>query len=263
MSACPEYDEFAEYYDHVLPYRNRDDVGFFVDLARAASGPVLEVACGTGRVLLPCARAGAAMVGLDLSSGMLDVCRQQLAHETPEVRNRVELHHADMRRFDLGRRFGLITAPFRGFQHLLTVEDQQQSLRAIRGHLAEEGRFVLDLFNPSMPFLGDERWLVNPLVEPAFSMPDGRSVVRSFRIVERDYFMQVQQMEMAYDVTWPDGRVERRASRFSLRYLFRFEAEHLLVREGFRIEAVYGDYRRHPYGETEYPGDLVFVCGKA
>jgi SAM-dependent methyltransferase len=263
MSTCPEYDEFAEYYDHVLPYKARQDAGFFVELARAARGPVLEVACGTGRVLLPCARAGADMVGIDLSAGMLDVCRQQLAQERAEVRARVELHEADMRRFDLGRQFDLITAPFRGFQHLLTVEDQQRALGAIRRHLADGGRFVLDLFNPSLLFLGDERWLVNPLVEPAFSMPDGRSVVRSYRIVGRDHFAQVQQLEMCYDVTWPDGHTEHRTSRFFLRYLFRFEAEHLLVREGFRIDALYGDYERHAYGETAYPGELVFVCRKA
>ena len=263
MSTCPEYDQFAEYYDHVLPYRNREDVGFFVDLARAARGPVLEVACGTGRVLLPCARAGAEVVGIDLSAGMLDVCRQRLARERPEVQARVELHEADMRTLDLGRQFDLITAPFRGFQHLLTVEDQQRALRAIRRHLADDGRFVLDLFNPSLPILGDERWLVSPLVEPAFTMPDGRSVVRSLRIVSRDYFAQVQRLEMIYDVTWPDGRTEHRASQFPLRYLFRFEAEHLLAREGYRVDAIYGDYERHAYGETEYPGDLVFVCRKA
>jgi len=262
MSGCPEYDEFAEYYDHVLPYRNREDVAFFADLARAARGPVLEVACGTGRVLLPCARAGVDVVGIDLSAGMLEVCRRHLARERPEVQARVELHEADMREFDLGRQFDLITTPFRGFQHLLTVADQQRALRAIRRHLTDEGRFVLDLFNPSLPFLGDERWLVNPLVEPAFSMPDGRTVVRSFRIVTRDYFAQVQRLEMAYDVAWPDGHTERRTSAFSLRYLFRFEAEHLLVREGFTVDAVYGDYERHAYGETTYPGDLVFVCRK-
>lgn len=260
MTTCPEYDGFAEYYEHVAPYRSRDDVGFFVDLAREARGPALEVACGTGRVLIPCARAGATMVGLDLSPGMLRVCRERLARETPDVQARVTLHEADMRAFDLGRTFDLITIPFRGFQHLLTVADQRQALGLIRRHLAPGGRFVLDLFNPSLPFLGDERWLVQPMVEPVFQMPDGRSVVRSYRIVRRDYFEQRQELEFALDVTWPDGRVSREVSPFTIRYLFRYEAEHLLVREGFQIEAVYGDYHRQPYGTTAYPGDLVFVC---
>jgi len=260
---CAEYDSFAEYYDHVPVYRARDDVGFYVGLARTADGPVLEVACGSGRVLIPCARAGASMVGLDLSARMIAVCRDRLAREPADVQARVTLHEADMRAFDLGGTFDLITVPFRGFQHLMTVDDQRQALATIRRHLAPAGRFILDLFNPSLPFLGDERWLVQPMVEPRFEMPDGRSVVRSYRILARDHFEQVQAFEFVLDVTWPDGRTERQVSDFSIRYLFRYEAEHLLAREGFAIEAVHGDYQRHPYGTTDYPGELVFVCRKA
>jgi SAM-dependent methyltransferase len=260
MPTCPEYDAFAEFYDYVVPYRNRRDLDFFVELARAATSAVLEVGCGTGRVLIPCARAGAAMTGLDLSPGMLDVCRERLRQEPVAVQTRVELHQGDMRDFDLGRRFDLVTIPFRGFQHLLPVADQRQALSRIRQHLVPGGRFVLDLFNPSLPFLGDERWLVQPLVEPAFIMPDGRSVVRSYRIAARDYFNQIQDVEMVHEITWPDGRTERRTEQFRLRYLFRFEVEHLLEREGFRVEQIYGDYEKGAYGETAYPGELVVMA---
>lgn len=260
--SCPEYDVFADYYDHVPIYQQRDDVGFFVDMAHTPRGPVLEVACGTGRVLIPCARAGASMVGLDLSAGMLARCRAKLAAEPADVQARVELHQADMRTFDLGRTFDLITIPFRGFQHLLTVDDQRRALANVRRHLNDGGRFVLDLFNPSMPFLGDERWLTTPLVEPAFDLPDGRHVVRSYRITSRDFFNQLQDVEFTFEVTHPDARVERQSGIYPTRYLFRFEAEHLLVREGFTIEAAYGDYQRRPYGSTTYPGELVFVCRK-
>ena len=261
--SCPEYDVFAEYYDHVPIYRQREDVGFFVDLARAARGPALEVACGTGRVLIPCARAGVPMVGLDLSAGMLARCREKLAAEPEDVRGRVELHQADMRTFDLGRTFELITIPFRGFQHLMTVDDQRRALANIRRHLSEEGRFVLDLFNPSMPLLGDERWLTTPLVEPAFDLPGGRRAVRSYRIAKRNFFEQVQDVEFIFEVTHPDGRVDRHSGVYPMRYVFRFEAEHLLVREGFTIEALYGDYQQRPYGSTAYPGELVFVCRRS
>jgi SAM-dependent methyltransferase len=258
----PEYDGFAEFYDHVPIYQTRDDVRFFVDLAREAGGSVLEVACGTGRVLIPCARAGVSMVGLDLSAGMLARCAEKLAREPDEVRARVELHHADMRRFDLGRTFALVTIPFRGFQHLLTVEDQRRALATIRRHLADDGRFVLDLFNPSLPLLGDDRSLTTPVVEPAFDLPDRRRVVRSYRIAKRDFFNQLQDVEFAFEVTGPDGRVVRQSGVYPMRYVFRFEAEHLLVREGFMIEALYGDYLRRPYG-AQYPGELVFVCRKS
>jgi SAM-dependent methyltransferase len=261
MPSCPEYDSFAEFYDYVIPYRNRGDVGFFVELSRQVQAPVLEVACGTGRVLIPCAKAGVKMVGLDLSSAMLAVCRERLAGESPEVRTRVELHEGDMRTFHLGRTFDLITVPFRGFQHLLTVDDQRRALGRFRSHLADGGRLVLDLFNPSMPLLGDERWLAQPMEEPPFTMPDGRTVVRSYRIAGRDYFSQVQEVEMTHQIAWPDGRVERQSERFQLRYAFRFEVEHLLVREGFAVEALYGDYDKTPYG-AKYPGELIFVASR-
>jgi SAM-dependent methyltransferase len=258
--SCPEYDRFAEFYDHVLPYRLRDDVPFFVTEAQRCGGPVLEVACGTGRVLVPVARAGVQIAGLDLSPGMLDVCRRALEREPPEVRERVELHEADMRDFDLGRRFPLVTVPFRGFQHLLTTTDQRAALQTIRRHLAENGRLILDLFNPSIPFLGDERFHTTPIQEPEAEMPDGRRFRRTLQVVGRDLFQQLHHVEITHRVMWPDGREAVQQERFQLRYLFRFEAEHLLEREGFSVETVYGDYARHAYGTTDYPGDLVLVA---
>ncbi len=70
-SGYTEYAHTAEFYDHVLPYRQRQDVEFFVELARQSGGPVLEVGSGTGRVLIPTARAGIEITGLDLSPSML------------------------------------------------------------------------------------------------------------------------------------------------------------------------------------------------
>jgi len=256
-----EYGFTAEFYDHVVPYRERQDVAFFVELAREAGGPVLEVGCGTGRVLIPTARAGFEIVGLDLSPSMLAVCRESLAQEPAEVQARVELVEGDMRDFDLGRQFHLATIPFRPFQHLTTVEDQIACLKTIHRHLKPGGRLALDLFNPSLPYLADDARLEEFGDEPEITMPDGRRVIRRARIAGRDYFNQVQDSELIYYVTHPDGRQERLVHAFAMRYLFRFEAEHLLARCGFEIEALYADYNRSPYGTT-YPGDLIFVARK-
>jgi ubiquinone/menaquinone biosynthesis C-methylase UbiE len=95
-----EYAPVAELYDHVVAYRERPDVDFFVEAAREAGSPVLELGCGTGRVLIPTARAGIDIVGLDSSPSMLAECRRRLAEETEPVRSRVDLVQADMRRFD-------------------------------------------------------------------------------------------------------------------------------------------------------------------
>lgn len=256
-----EYATTAEFYDHVIPYHFRTDVSFFVEMAQDAGGPVLEVGCGTGRVLIPTARAGIDIVGLDLSTPMLSVCRERLKSEPAEVQDRVELVQGDMRAFNLPHRFKLVTLPFRPFQHLTTVDDQLACLRCIRHHLLQGGRLILDLFNPSLTSLTSDNVGQEQGEEPEFTMPDGRRVIRWSKVVARDYFNQVNQVELIYYVTHPDGRTERLVHAFPMRYLFRFEAEHLLARAGFTVEALYADYDRNPYGST-YPGELIFVARK-
>jgi SAM-dependent methyltransferase len=254
-----EYGDIADLYDHVVPYRQRADVGFFVEAARAAGGAVLEVGCGTGRVLIPTARAGIEVTGVDLSARMLAVCRQRLAVEPETVRARARLVQADMRRFEAGQRFALATLPFRPFQHLLTVEDQLACLSCIHSHLVENGILIVDLFNPSLDFLAGIRIGEEGGEEPEFTMPDGRRVVRTFRVTAADRFNQVNDTELIYRVTHPDGRVERLVHRFAMRYVFRFEMEHLLARAGFHVERLYSDFDKHLYGHT-YPGELIFVA---
>lgn len=262
VGALDEYGAAAEYYDYVQIYAERADVMFWVDAARESGGPVLEVGCGTGRILLPTARAGIEITGLDLSPKMLGVLRQRVAQEPPEVRQRVRLVEGDMRSFDTGQQYALVTIPFRPFQHLITVEDQIACLATIRKHLRADGRLIFDLFNPSLPALLDESRTEEQPPEPAEEMPDGRRFYRTWRRAGIDFFNQVQQVEMFYYVTHPDGRQERAVHTFPMRWLYRFEAEHLLARCGYEIEAVYADYDKSPYG-SKYPGDLIFVARKA
>jgi SAM-dependent methyltransferase len=252
-----DYKFVAELYDYVPPYQDRQDVKFYVEMAKELQGPVLEIGCGTGRVLIPTARAGIEIVGLDLSTHMLDICRQRLEQEGEDVKAKVRLVEADMRDFELSRKFQLITIPFRPFQHLTTTKDQIACLTAVRSHLNTGGRFILDFFNPALEALVGE---IGKEVgdEPEFSMPDGRRVIRRHKIVERDYFNQINYVELIYYVTHQNGKEERLVHSFPMKYLFRYEAEHLLARCGFEIEQVYSDYDKSPYG-TKYPGELIFV----
>src|SRR5512141_593405 len=123
MTESEKYDEYsfvADLYDEVTPYALRPDVDFFVQAARDSGGPVLELGSGTGRVLIPTAKAGIEITGLDLSPHMLEVCRKKLQAEAEDVRSRVQLVEGDMRAFELPGRFRLVTMPFRPFQHLIT-----------------------------------------------------------------------------------------------------------------------------------------------
>ncbi len=257
--AHDEYGPIARLYDYVGPYRDRPDVGFFVNAARDANSPVLEIGCGTGRVLIPTARTGIEIVGLDASPSMLAVCREHLRAEPDPVQRRVELVEGDMRAFDLRRSFTLVTIPFRPFQHLTTVDDQLACLVSVRRHLVPGGRLILDLFNPSLDALANRPVGPEFADEPEFATPEGRRVSRRFRIVSHDHANQINQIELIYYVTNPDGGTERLVHAFPMRYLFRFEAEHLLVRAGFEVEHLYADYDKTPYGST-YPGELIFIA---
>ena len=246
-------------YDHVVPYRDRGDLDFYVGLAKKYGGTVLELGCGTGRVLIPTARAGIHITGLDGSERMLDVCRRKLAQEPGDVQSRVALVSADMRNFDLGRRFKLVTVPFRPFQHLLTTNDQLACLACIRRHLADDGRFVLDVFNPDVSKLipgdeGDE--------EPPFEMPDGRTVVRRNKVESVDEDRQLLDAQLIYYVTHPDGREERLVDAFPFRYFFQDEMESLLASAGFQIEALYGDFDGRPVS-AERLRELIFISHRA
>jgi SAM-dependent methyltransferase len=252
----------AELYDLVVPYRDRPDVQFFVDAAIESGSPVLELGCGTGRVLIPTARAGIDIVGLDLSEGMLAVCAERLRGESVDVQSRVNLARGDMRDFSLRRSFGLVTLPFRPFQHLVTVDEQRSCLRNIREHLTDDGRLILDLFNPDLAALANRKPGDEFGEEPPFSTPDGRRVVRHARLVADHRANQVIDVELIYDVTHADERHERLVHGFKMRYLFRFEAEHLLARCGFEVEHLYSGYDRSPFG-SRYPGELIFVARKA
>jgi SAM-dependent methyltransferase len=252
---------FAEFYDHFDVYTHRGDVDFFVSQAVAARGPVLELGCGTGRVLLPCARAGAAIWGLDFSETMLARCRRKLAAQPQEVRQRVVLQQGDMRNFRFDTPFQLVTIPFRPFQHLTEVEDQLACLSSIHRALADGGRLILDVFNPSLDALVDDsRCVEQPSGDP-FTLPDGRIVERREQISSRDYLGQVVNAELIFHVTHPDGRRERLVQSLQMRYLFRFEIEHLLARSGFEIVAAYGDYKRTPL-EAGPAQELVYVARK-
>ncbi len=247
--------ELAELYDAV--YADRDDHAFWSAVA-PDEGAILELACGTGRVLLPLARAGHEIVGLDLSAQMLARCRAGLAGEPAEVRTRVRLVQADMTSFSLDRRFALITSPFRGFQHVTSVERQLACLARCHAHLRPGGRLVLDLFNPDPALLYEHGGSDGEETAETLPWTDGRTIRWWGHVTEYQRVRQVNQCEMTYEITEPDGSTRRLAERFPMRYLFRHEVEHLLARSGFAVEALYGDYDRSPFGDDS--PELIVVA---
>ncbi len=127
------YDKTARFYD--LQYEEiREDIPFYIEYAQKQGSPILELGCGTGRVLIPTAEAGLEIWGLDISEGMLNVARSKIETLDREVVSRITLRRGDMGNFSLPKRFNLIIIPFRSFLILTTKGDQENALRCIRKH---------------------------------------------------------------------------------------------------------------------------------
>jgi SAM-dependent methyltransferase len=229
----------ARFYD--AAYRRHPellgDVEFYLGLAREAQGPVLELGCGTGRVLLEIAAAGFPCTGLDPSPSMLEALRAK-----PFPRS-LRLVRAPMQNFDLGAdRFTLIYSAFRAFQHLYEVEDQLACLAHVRRHLAPRGIFAFDVFNPR---LARTAVVEEPETEDLRFELAGEEIVR-FTAVRRDHLAQLLHLSMRYERRRGPDVLGSESVEFSMRYFFRFELEHLLARAGFRDVRFYGDFRRAP-----------------
>jgi SAM-dependent methyltransferase len=238
--------DFGLLYDGVPLYAARRDVGFYVEQARAAGGDVLELGCGTGRVLLPMARAGATVTGLDGSSEMLARCRTKLAAEPEPSRARVTLVAGDATDFDLGRTFRLVVAPFRILQQLVTVEEQLGCVASVARHLEPGGRFVFDVFNPSFAAMTADRSAEREET-PEQPLADGRAFRRAVRIPRVRWTDQVSETELIYYVADRPGAPPRRyVHAFDMRWFLRAELVHLLARVGLRVRAVLGDFDGSP-----------------
>lgn len=239
----------ARYYD-LRAGKMQGDIAFYVEEARRAASPVLELGCGTGRILIPTAEAGVTMTGLDLAPDMLDIARQKLAALSPETQARVTLLHGDMREFDLGQRFGLITIPFRAFLHLLTVQDQRQALHAIRRHLEPDGRLILNVFDPHLELMAAHMGALGSALkkQAEFILPDNGRRVLFWDSRQYDPERQIIDETDLYEELDEAGRVTSRTYvSLTLRYVYRYEMQHLLELCGFTIEALYGDWNRGPF----------------
>lgn len=137
------YDEMAEYYD--LIYGDQVDIEFYLREARNARGPVLEIACGTGRILLRLLAEGMDATGIDISENMLAMLRRKAKSMGVEPK----VLKADMLDFRIEKKFKLIMLPYRSFLHLKDDEERNKALLNFMEHLEEGGRLIVHTYNPS------------------------------------------------------------------------------------------------------------------
>ena len=227
------YDAIAELYDD-WSRSVVEDVGFYVEEALAAGGPLVELGVGTGRIAVPVALAGVRVIGVDSSPGMLEVCRRHA--EAAGVTDFVDLRLGDLRRPPVAERVGLVLAPFRSFLNMETHEARLEALRATRALLVPGGRFVFDVFAPGADDIAETH---------------GRWIEREPGIFERAEWDE-ERSRLVLGVRGPGGE-----TTMSLAWLPPERWTALVEQAGFEVLATYGWFDRKPYAGGE---DTIWVA---
>jgi SAM-dependent methyltransferase len=229
------YDRIAPLYD---PWSRSvvEDVAFYVAEARKAAGragvppgtPVVELGVGTGRIAVPIAQAGIDVIGVDTSSGMLEVCRNRA--EAEGVADRLDLRLGDFRRPPVDERVGLVICPFRAYLHLPDETERLSALQATHRLLVPGGLLAFDVFAPSREDVEETH---------------GRWMERAPGIWERARWDE-EGRRLTLDV-----RSDHTETTLSLSWISAAEWHELLERAGFVVEACYGWFDRSPYAGGE------------
>lgn len=242
-------------YDRYNQGRHQQELAFYARELASCSGPVLEVACGTGMILIPLLKQGIDIYGFDLSGQMLqELFAKAEGEHLPDVRRRVS--QQNMIDFQIDASFEAIFIPARSFLHLPTQDDQVACLRNIRRHLCDGGTFMLNFFTPSLS-------AVLSRVDPnpdftdfgRFPHPDGKSVISVSMRQTNDISEQVQHITWRFDHA---GHVYE--SPMLVRWIYKKEFELLAKLSGFCVRHLYSGFDRSPYNGE---GEMVWVLEKA
>jgi SAM-dependent methyltransferase len=247
MSAVDTYHVIAKYYDGAYAAKqDLVDLPFYLDLAGQSGGPVLEIACGTGRVLLPIARRGIEICGVDNSQPMLQVLKENLAGESQQVRQRVSVQEGDMRIFRLQRKFPLVMIPFRAMQHMFRVEDQVAALKTAAAHLMDDGILAFDVFYPKFEMIWTKVGEEVAEMEWTSASDPTKTIRRFFRKDSVDKIHQVFSFTFIFR-TYESGKlILEETEAFKLCYYTYPHVRALFLLAGLEPVAEYGSFAKTP-----------------
>jgi SAM-dependent methyltransferase len=237
------YQSIARYYDAENTDKN-DDIPFYLQLAEEHGGPLLDVGCGTGRVMFPIARAGYEIHGIDNERAMLERAEDQLK-QMPDLRSRLKFYEGDIRTFEMPVQFKLTLVPYNGMMHFHDQETQLEVLRQLRKWTRDDGYLVLDLPNAGDVFASQDTEAVT--LERTFLEPETGHMVMQQSVSYLDRVQQLMQITWIYDEITFDGTLKRTFAPLVLYYYFYSEIRLLLSQTGFEIEEVYGDLDYGPF----------------
>jgi SAM-dependent methyltransferase len=250
-TALPTADEYGDPVRYDLEYGQAGaDLPFYRQLADTADGPVLDLACGTGRIALELARAGHPVTAVDLSDAMLAQAAAKPGGED------VEWVHQDARELKLRTKFALVILAGNSFQAFLTNEDRDAVLKAVHRQLRPGGRLAFSIRFPQPAELA--RRVDVPELWHSYLDAEGRQVLVS----GTQHFHPVAQVmhHETYRHLAVDGSPAAEPTSVELRYHFPQELEAALKSARFQVEERYGDFDGGPLGELA--STMVYVCRK-
>ena len=240
------YDQ-PELYDLMLDSLDFDQA-FWLRVAREGNGPLLDVGCGTGRVLLRLLEAGIDADGIDASTPMVERARARAA--AAGFRTRLEV--ADMRDFTLPRRYARAICTFNAFAHCETPDDQLRALRCIHHHLAPAGALVLFMSYPSPRYWNEPDG--DPVLEREIELPENGHRLQMWDQRFKNPVEQYQRSEMEIRELDANGaRVATHRSRAIQRWVYRWEMELLLRAAGYARWEIQGGFDGEPLERPDQP----------
>lgn len=230
------------------------EIPFILKWATKKQGPIIDIACGTGRVTIPLAKNGYNLVGVDINEGMLAHAKKKAANLHLQIRWIVQ----DCTQLDLSIKCNLVYSVGNSFQHFLTNESQDGLLTSINKSLEVEGLFI---FNTRFPSVEE---LLQPSTEEywkSYTDNETLNTVDLFTISEYDSLKQIQHYTTIRKYKDNAGDIiKEKRTNISLRYVFPQEMERLLFAFGFEILHLYSDWNETPITNDSY--EMIYVCRK-
>ena len=260
-----DYQDVAENYDRYLEvmYKTEDHyehfLEFYLDLARQyGQGGAVDIACGTGAVLLYLAENGVEVDGTDLSEAM---CR--VAAQKAEARGlKLSITPADMTAFAPGRTYSLAIIARSGFMHLPDPALQRAALLNIARLLAPRGILTLNTFDP-LPFVQAAQMASSPedyKFRLEYVNREGRRE-KIYNAITYDPVTQIMRGNWKFETYDATGEVAgTRIRPLTMRQTYRQEFRWLAELCGFEVLDVYKDYKSTP--ADEQPSPLIWVLRK-
>lgn len=240
----------GQHYDNMVKSRSLfESVLFYVNKAKKYGGPILDLACGTGRMTIPIAKEGISVIGLDISAKMLDQAKRNAKNENLEI----EWIEADMTNFNLGKKFSLILIPAAAVNWVLENRSIENCLSCVKTHLKRNGRFIFNVFNPNLEILQRDPSNVYPVYE--YPDPNGEGNVNVTESNTYDKATQINYVNSYHKI----GEQEI-IKKLNLRMYFPQELDALLYYNGFIIDHKYGNFNEEPFNSDS--NMQIIICHK-